>query len=89
MFTFHHFDILKNPYTLVKPSEATVGLMPGNSGVVSLSDATVTLKWTSKGIQMDIDVPSVGYGTFDIDKRGHLKVVDQNYFKIQPPDVNR
>lgn len=89
MFTLHHLDILKNPYTVVKPLESTVGLSPGSSGAVGLSDAKVTLNWTSKGIQMHIDVPSVGYGTFDIDKRGNLKVVDQNYFKIQPPDVNR
>ena len=93
MFTLQHIDvpldILENPSAVVKPSEGTVGLSPGSSGSVSVSDAKVTLNWTSKGIQMHIEVPSVGYGTFDIDKRGNLKVVDQSYFKIQPPHVNR
>ena len=55
-----------------------------------VSDAAVTINWeVSKGTQMRIEVPSVGYGTFDIDKQGNLKVVDQRYFKIQPPHVNR
>ena len=99
MFTLHHIDvpldILENRTAVVKPSEATVGLTPGSSGAVSVSDATVTLNWTSKGIQMRIEVPGFGYGVFDIDKQGNLKVVDQSYLKptdqvgIQPPPANR
>ncbi len=93
MFTLHHIavplDISVNPTAVARPLENTVGVIPESRGSMGMSGVTVTIDWMPEVPQMRIEVPGFGYGVFDIDEQGNLKVVNQGGIGIQAPPDNR